>query len=199
MSAPASFMASARRSASSMPSTRTALVRPTITRLGSVRAATASRMRSAASSIGTRLSMPMWCSTRRGRSWSSISMHSTPAASDMVTVRWMWTGSPQPPPASSTTGILQTVRMSTTTWIISDSDRPASVTPLYQPSEPPREIGRLEAGQRRHLRHDRVERDRRDDQVGAFDEVFEFFHAGILRVRHARACPGHPRLYTGGS
>jgi hypothetical protein len=31
---------------------------------------------------------------------------------DMVTVRWMWTGSPQPPPASSTTGILQTVRMS---------------------------------------------------------------------------------------
>ena len=64
-------------------------------------------------------------------------MHSTPAASDMVTVRWMWTGSPQPPPASSTTGILQTVRMSTTTWIISVSDSPASVTPLYQPSEPP--------------------------------------------------------------
>ena len=137
MSAPAFFMASARRSASSMPSTRTALVRPTITRLGSVRAATASLMRSAASPIGTRLSMPTWCSTRRGRSWSSISMHSTPAASDMAMVRWMWTGSPQPPPASSTTGILQTVRMSTTTWIISVSDSPASVTPLYQPSEPP--------------------------------------------------------------
>ena len=55
----------------------------------------------------------------------------------MAMVRWMWTGSPQPPPASSTTGSWQTVRMSTTTWIISVSDRPASVTPLYQPSEPP--------------------------------------------------------------
>ena len=52
-----------------------ALVRPTITRLGSVRAATASLIRSAASAIGTRLSMPTWCSTRRGSSWSSISMH----------------------------------------------------------------------------------------------------------------------------
>ena len=30
-----------------------------------------------------------------------------------------------------------TVRISTTTWIISVSDSPASVTPLYQPSEPP--------------------------------------------------------------
>ena len=27
--------------------------------------------------------------------------------------------------------------MSTTTWIISVSESPASVTPLYQPSEPP--------------------------------------------------------------
>ena len=72
-----------------------------------------------------------------GSSWSSISMHSTPAASDIAMVRWMCTGSPQPPPASSTTGMRQTVRMSTTTWIISVSDSPASVTPLYQPSEPP--------------------------------------------------------------
>ena len=120
-----------------MPSTRIALVRPTITVSGLVRAATASLMRSAASPIGTRWSTPTWCSTRRGRSWSSISMHWTPAASDMATVRWMWTGSPQPPPASSTTGIGVTVRMSTTTWIISVSESPASVTPLYQPSEPP--------------------------------------------------------------
>ena len=94
----------------------------------------------------------------------------------MVMVRWTWTGSPKPPPASSTIGSLQTVRMSTTTWIISESDSPASVTPLYQPSEPPREIGRLEAGERRHLRHDRVERHRRDDEVRAFDQLTEFFH-----------------------
>ena len=61
-----------------------------------------------------------------------------PAASASAMVRWMCTGSPQPPPASSTIGSLQTARMSTATSTISGSVRLASVTHLTQPSEPPR-------------------------------------------------------------
>src|SRR5262249_37447223 len=38
------------------------------------------------------------------------------------------------------------------------------------------EIGGLEAGQRRHLRHDRIERTGRDDEVRALDEAAEVFH-----------------------
>src|SRR5687767_14378233 len=81
--------------------------------------------------------MPTWCSIRRGSSWSSSSIASKPAASASVMVRWMWTGSPQPPPASSTIGSLQTARMSTATSASSGNVRFASVTHFTQPSDPP--------------------------------------------------------------
>src|SRR4051812_41352488 len=60
-----------------------------------------------------------------------------PAASDIAMVRCTCTGSPQPAPASSTTGSAHTARMSSATWIISVSERFASVTHFSQPSEPP--------------------------------------------------------------
>src|SRR5262249_29990822 len=52
-------------------------------------------------------------------------------------VRCMWTGSPQPPPASRMIGSRHTVRMSTATSASSGRGRFASVTHLTQPSEPP--------------------------------------------------------------
>jgi hypothetical protein len=44
------------------------------------------------------------------------------------------------------------------------------------PAEQPPDSAGLEAGLGRHLRHDRIERHRRDDEVGALDEVLELLH-----------------------
>src|SRR5262249_25741524 len=58
MSAPARLKASPRRSASSSPESRRALVRATMTKSGSVRAATAALTFSTMDSVGTRCSTP---------------------------------------------------------------------------------------------------------------------------------------------
>ena len=52
------------------------------------------------------------------------------------------------------------------------------------------EIGGLEAGHHRHLRHDRVERAGRDGELGLGDQVFQLFHG--TSSGHARPCARHP-------
>ena len=162
-----------------MPSTRSALLRPTIKRSGLVRAATASD-RSAARPIGT--DCRCRCDVRPGappaRPRSRCTRRPRPRTCE---VRWMWTGLPQPPPASSTSAIFETVRMSTTTWIISVKRESGLGDALVPAERAATQIRRLER-QRRHLRHDRIERDRRYDEVGALDELAELFQIVILSL-----------------
>ena len=180
-----------------MPSTRTALVRPTITRSGSVRAATASLIRSAASAIGTRWSMPTWCSTRRGSSWSSISI-----ALDAGRLRHGDGAVDVDRVAPAAAGVEHHRQRADRADVDHHLDhlgqRQAGLGDALVPAErAAREVDRLEAGLGRHLRHDRIERDRRDDEVGAFDEVLELFH----EVSSRRVMPDLSRapLYRDGA
>ena len=74
--------------------------------------------------------------------------------------------------------------MSTQTCAISGSVMLASVTHLYQPSEPPLEVAGLEAGGRGHPRHHRVEHQRRDDEIAAADEIAKRFQNVSPVSRH---------------
>ena len=152
----------------------------------------------AKNSIGTRWSMPTWCSTRRGSSWSSISI-----ACEARGLRQRDGAVHVHRIAPAAAGVEHDRQLADRAHVDRDlghlRQRQFGLGDALEPAERAAgEIDRLEAGLLGHARHDRVERDRRDDEVVAADEVLELCQIELpcLTTRASRIVQQHGE--TGG-